>query len=148
MLSKKSYLPHSPSIIKTISLSVSLVCTKMSCPFLNSMENFELIDMRHDFEELTDLQVNSFIFVVEESNMQLTPATNFNTLFVRMEYFDFSIWVANYRFFYTHYKYALEQKDMKSICLLILDFINPFVPDYFECIFVMCIKIPTFCDPY
>ena len=119
----------------------------MSCPFLNSMENFESIDMRHDFEELTDLQVNSFIFVVEESNMQLTPATNFNTLFVRMEYFNFSIWVANYRFFYTHYKYAFEQKDIKSICLLILDFINPFVPDYFECIFVMCIKIPTFCDP-
>ena len=80
----------------------------MSCPFLNSMENFELIDMRHDFEELTDLQVNSFIFVVEESNMQLTPATNFNTLFVRMEYFNFSILVANCRFFYTHYKYAFE----------------------------------------
>ena len=53
----------------------------MSCPFLNSMENFELIDMRHDFEELTVLQVNSFIFVVEEYNMHLTPATNFNTLY-------------------------------------------------------------------
>ena len=37
----------------------------MSCPFLNSMEYFESIDMRHDFEELTDLQVHSFIFVVE-----------------------------------------------------------------------------------
>ena len=61
----------------------------MSCHFLNSIENFESIDMRHDFEELTDLQVNSFIFVVEESNMQLTPATNFDTLFVRMEYFNF-----------------------------------------------------------
>ena len=84
------------------------------------MENFESIDMRHDFEELTDLQVHSFIFVVEESNMQLTPATNFNTLFVRMEYFNFLIWVANCRFFYTHYKYAFEQKDIKSICLLTL----------------------------
>ena len=38
----------------TKSISVSLVCTKMSCPFLNSMENFESIDMRHDFEELSD----------------------------------------------------------------------------------------------
>ena len=37
---------------------------------------------------------------------------------------------------------------MKSICLLILDFINPFVPEYFKCIFVMCIKKSTICDPY
>ena len=91
----------------------------MSCHFLNSIENFESIDMRHDFEELTDLQVNSFIFVVEESNMQLTPATNFDTLFVRMEYFNFSIWVANCRFFYTHYKYAQHFLTMilpKYIC--------------------------------
>ena len=53
------------------------------------MENFESIDMRHDFEELTDLKVVSFIFVMEESIMQLSPATNFDTLFVRMEYFNF-----------------------------------------------------------
>ena len=112
------------------------------------MENFESIDMRHDFEELTDLQVNSFIFVVEESNMQLTPATNFDTLFVRMEYFNFSIWVANCRFFIHITNMHSKQKDIKSICLLILDFINPFVPEYFKCIFVMCIKITTFCDPY
>ena len=46
-----------------------------------------MIDMRHDFEELLDLQVNSLIFVVEESSMQLTPATNFDTLFVRIEFF-------------------------------------------------------------
>ena len=61
----------------------------MSCHFLNSIENFESIDMRHDFEELTDLKVISFIFVMEESIMQLSPATNFYTLFVRMEYFNF-----------------------------------------------------------
>ena len=78
----------------------------MSCPFLNSMENFESIDMRHDFEELTDLQVHSFIFVVEESNMQLTPATNFDTLFVRMEYFNFSIWVLKCRNFDVQYNRA------------------------------------------
>ena len=72
------------------------------------MENFESIDMRHDFEELTDLQVNSLIFVVEESSMQLTPATNFDKLFVRMKYVNFSIWVSNCRFFYVHYKYAFE----------------------------------------
>ena len=72
------------------------------------MENFESIDMRHDFEELTDLQVNSFIFVVEESNMQLTPATNFDTLFVRIEFFEFSVWVLNCKFFYIHCKYAFE----------------------------------------
>ena len=54
------------------------------------------------------MQVNSFIFVVEESNMQLTPATNFDTLFVRMEYFNFSIWVTKCSDFYTHYKYAFE----------------------------------------
>ena len=75
----------------------------MSCPFLNSMENFESIDMRHDFEELTDLQVNSLIIVVEESSMQLAPVTNFDTLFVRMDCFNFSIWVLNCRFFYIHY---------------------------------------------
>ena len=80
----------------------------MSCHFLNSIENFESIDMRHDFEELTDLKVVSFIFVMEESIMQLSPATNFATLFVRMEYFNFSIWVAKCRDFYTHYKYAFE----------------------------------------
>ena len=67
------------------------------------MENFESIDMRHDFEELTDLQVNSLIIVVEESSMQLAPVTNFDTLFVRMDYFNFSIWVLNCRFFYIHY---------------------------------------------
>ena len=78
------------------------------CPISSSMKNFESNDMRHDFRELTDLQVNSFIFVVEESNMQLTPATNFNTLFVRMEYFNFSIWVTKCSDFYTHYKYAFE----------------------------------------
>ena len=72
------------------------------------MENFESIDMRHDLEELTDLQVNSFIFVVEESNMQLTPATNFDTLFVRIEFFEFSVWVLNCKFFYIHCKYAFE----------------------------------------
>ena len=72
------------------------------------MENFESIDMRHDFEELTDLQVNSFIFVVEESSMQLTPATNFDTLFVRIEFFEFSMWVLNCKFFYIHCKYAFE----------------------------------------
>ena len=33
----------------------------------------------HDFRELTVLQVNSFIFVMEESVMQLSPATNFDT---------------------------------------------------------------------
>ena len=37
---------------------------------------------------------------------------------------------------------------MKSICLLILDFINPFVPDFHECTIVSYIKIPTFRDPY
>ena len=79
------------------------------------MENFELIDMRHDFEKLTDLQVNSFIFVVEDSSMQLTPATNFDTLFVRKEYFIFSILVSNCRFFYIHYKYAFEIVWNKSI---------------------------------
>ena len=67
------------------------------------MENFESIDMRHDFEELTDLQVNSLIIVVEESSMQLAPVTNFDTLFVRMDYFNFSIWVLNCRFFNIHY---------------------------------------------
>ena len=67
------------------------------------MENFESIDMRHDFEELTDLQVNSLIIVVEESSMQLAPVTNFDTLFVRMDYFNFSLWVLNCRFFYIHY---------------------------------------------
>ena len=67
------------------------------------MENFESIDMRHDFEELTDLQVNSLIIVVEESSMQLAPVTNFDTLFVRMDNFNFSIWVLNCRFFYIHY---------------------------------------------
>ena len=72
------------------------------------MENFESIDMRHDFEELTDLQVNSLIFVVEESSMQLTPATNFDTLFVRIEFFEFSMWVLNCKFFYIHCKYAFE----------------------------------------
>ena len=64
--------------------------------------------MRHDFEELTDLKVISFIFVMEESIMQLSPATNFDTLFVRMEYFNFSIWVTKCSDFYTHYKYAFE----------------------------------------
>ena len=59
--------------------------------------------MRHDFEELTDLQVNSLIIVVEESSMQLAPVTNFNTLIVRMDYFNFSLWVLNCRFFYIHY---------------------------------------------
>ena len=76
------------------------------------MENFESIDMRHDFEELTDLQVNSLIIVVEESSMQLAPVTNFDTLFVRMEYFNLygyiAIWIAKCRDFYTHYKYAFE----------------------------------------
>ena len=72
------------------------------------MENFESIDMRHDFEELTDLQVNSLIFVVEESSMQLTPITNFDSLFVRMEFFNFSIWVLNCRFFNIHCKYAFK----------------------------------------
>ena len=67
------------------------------------MENFESIDMRHDFEELTDLQVNSLIIVVEESSMQLAPVTNFDTLFVRMDYFNFSLWVLNCRSFYIHY---------------------------------------------
>jgi len=80
----------------------------MSCHFLNSIENFESIDMRHDFEGLTDLKVNSFIFVMEEFSMELTPATNFTTLFVRMEYFNFSIWVTKCSDFYTHYKYAFE----------------------------------------
>ena len=80
----------------------------LSSPLSNSMKKIESIDMRHDFRKLTDLQVNSLIFVTEESSMQLIPATNFDTLFVRMEYFNFSIWVANCRFFYTHYKYAFE----------------------------------------
>ena len=68
------------------------------------MKYFESNDMRHDFRELTVLQVNSFIFVMEEFSMELTPATNF----VRMEYVNFSIWVAKCRDFYTHYKYAFE----------------------------------------
>ena len=70
------------------------------------MENFESIDMRHDFEELTDLQVNSLIIVVEESSMQLAPVTNFDTLFVRMDYFNFSIWVLKCRNFYVQYNRA------------------------------------------
>ena len=45
---------------------------------------------------------------MEEFSMELTPATNFTTLFVRMEYFNFSIWVTKCRDFYTHYKYAFE----------------------------------------
>ena len=80
----------------------------ISCPLLNSMKYFESNDMRHDFRELTDLQMNSLIFVIEKFSMELTPATNFATLFVRMEYFNFSIWVAKCRDFYTHYKYAFE----------------------------------------
>ena len=83
------------------------------------MKYFESNDMRHNFRELTVLQVNSFIFVMEEFSMELTPATNFDTLFVRMEYFNFSIWVANCRFFYTHYKYAQHFLTMilpKYIC--------------------------------
>ena len=62
--------------------------------------------MRHDFEELTDLKVISFIFVMEESIMQLSPATNFDTLFVRMEYFNFSIWVLKCRNFDVQYNRA------------------------------------------
>ena len=72
------------------------------------MKYFESNDMLHDFRELTDLQMNSLIFVIEKFSMELTPATNFATLFVRMEYFNFSIWVAKCRDFYTHYKYAFE----------------------------------------
>ena len=52
--------------------------------------------------------MNSFILVMEEFSMELTPATNFTTLFVRMEYFNFSIWVTKCSDFYTHYKYAFE----------------------------------------
>ena len=80
----------------------------LSSPLSNSMEKIESIDMRHDFRELTDLQMNSFILVMEEFSMELTPATNFATLFVRMEYFNFSIWVTKCSDFYTHYKYAFE----------------------------------------
>jgi len=72
------------------------------------MKYFESNDMRHDFRELTDLQMNSLIFVIEKFSMELTPATNFATLFVRMEYFNFSIWVTKCSDFYTHYKYAFE----------------------------------------
>ena len=60
------------------------------------MENFESIDMRHDFKELTDLQVHSFSFVVEESNMQLTPATNFDTLRDDKQHSRISIRVSNF----------------------------------------------------
>ena len=80
----------------------------LSSPLSNSMKKIESIDMRHDFRELTDLQVNSLIFVVRESSMLLTPATNFDTLFVRVKYVNFSIWVLNCRFFYVQYKYAFE----------------------------------------
>ena len=51
----------------------------LSSPLSNSMKKIESIDMRHDFRELTDLQVNSFIFVTEESSVHPTPATNFYT---------------------------------------------------------------------
>ena len=78
----------------------------LSSPLSNSMEKIESIDMRHDFRELTDLQVNSLIFVTEESSMQLIPATNFDTLFVRMEYFNFSIWVLKCRNFDVQYNRA------------------------------------------
>ena len=80
----------------------------LSSPLSNSMKKIESIDMRHDFRELTDLQVNSFIFVTEESSVHPTPATNFYTLCVRMKYVNFSIWVLNCRFFYVHHKYAFE----------------------------------------
>ena len=80
----------------------------LSSPLSNSMEKIESIDMRHDFRELTDLQVNSLIFVTEESSMQLIPATNFDTLFVRIEFFEFSMWVLNCKFFHIHCKYAFE----------------------------------------
>ena len=80
----------------------------MACSFLSSMKNFESIDMRLDFRELTDMQVNSLIFVLEESIMYLTPATNFNTLSVKMEYINFSIWVLNCRSFNIHYNRAFQ----------------------------------------
>ena len=80
----------------------------ISCPLSNSMKNFESNDMRHDFRELTDMQVNSLIFVLEESIMYLTPATNFNTLSVKMEYINFSIWVLNCRSFNMHYNRAFQ----------------------------------------
>ena len=84
-----------------------MLLNTISCLLSNSMKNFESNDMRHDFRELTDLQVNSFIFVTEESSMQLTPATNFDTLGVRMEYFNFSIWVLKCRNFYVRYNRAV-----------------------------------------
>ena len=84
-----------------------MLLNTISCLLSNSMKNFESNDMRHDFRELTDLQVNSFIFVMEESSMQLTPATNFDTLGVRMEYFNFSIWVLKCRNFYVQYNRAV-----------------------------------------
>ena len=78
------------------------------------MKNIESNDMRHDFRELTDMQVNSFIFVTEESSMQLTPATNFNTHGVRMEYFNFSIWVLKCRNFYVQYNHAFMMIQNKT----------------------------------
>ena len=76
------------------------------CPISSSMKNFESNDMRHDFRELTDLQVNSFIFVTEESSVHPTPATNFYTLCVRMKYVNFSIWVLKCRNFDVQYNRA------------------------------------------
>ena len=80
-----------------------MLLNTISCLLSNSMKNFDSNDMRHDFRGLTNLQVNRFIFVMEGSSMQLNPATNFDTLGVRMEYFNFSILVSICRFFYIHY---------------------------------------------
>ena len=77
-----------------------MLLNTISCLLSNSMKNFDSNDMRHDFRGITDLQVNSLIFVLKESSMHLTPATNFDTLCVRMKYFNFSIWVSNCRIFY------------------------------------------------
>jgi len=92
-----------------------MLLNNISCLLSNSMKNFESNDMRHDFRELTDLQVNSFSFVTEESGMQLAPVTNYDTLGVRMKYFNFSIWVSKCRNFYVRYNRAFVKIRNKRI---------------------------------
>ena len=111
--------------------------------------------MRHDFYELTDLQVNNFIFVVEESSMQLIPATNFNTLFVRMEFFNFSIWVSYCRIFCIQHNrpfLIIWNKIIQKVqCWDIVGkhFSQfPYVPDWLYGPVVLYIKNPTIWNPY
>ena len=56
--------------------------------------------MRLNFWGMTDMQVNSFIIMAEEANMQLTPDTNFDTLRDDKQHSRISIWVLNCRKFY------------------------------------------------